>query len=30
MAEIHGSCDDRFGAVREALERNLQDEELGA
>ena len=30
MAEIHGRCDDRFGAVREALERNLQDEELGA
>ena len=30
MAEIHGSCDDRFGAVREALERNLQAEELGA
>jgi CubicO group peptidase (beta-lactamase class C family) len=30
MAEIHGSCDDRFGAVREALERNLQFEELGA
>jgi CubicO group peptidase (beta-lactamase class C family) len=30
MAEIHGSCDDRFGAVREALERNLQLEELGA
>ena len=30
MAEIHGSCEDRFGAVREALERNLQFEELGA
>ncbi len=30
MAEIHGSCEDRFGAVREALERNLQAEELGA
>ena len=30
MAEIHGSCEDRFGAVREALERNLRFEELGA
>ena len=30
MAEIHGSCDDRFGAVREALERNLHGDELGA
>jgi CubicO group peptidase (beta-lactamase class C family) len=30
MAEVHGTCDDRFGAVREALERNLQVEELGA
>jgi CubicO group peptidase (beta-lactamase class C family) len=30
MTEIHGTCDDRFGAVREALDRNLQGEELGA
>ena len=30
MTEIQGSCDDRFSAVREALERNLQGEELGA
>jgi CubicO group peptidase (beta-lactamase class C family) len=30
MTEIHGTCDDRFGAVREALERNLQGDELGA
>jgi CubicO group peptidase (beta-lactamase class C family) len=30
MAEVHGSCDDRFTAVREALARNLDGEELGA
>ena len=30
MAEVHGSCDDRFAAVREALARNLDGEELGA
>jgi CubicO group peptidase (beta-lactamase class C family) len=30
MAEVHGSCDDRFSGVREALERNLDTEELGA
>jgi CubicO group peptidase (beta-lactamase class C family) len=30
MSEIHGSCDDRFEAVREALDRNLQLDELGA
>ncbi len=30
MAEVHGSCDDRFSAVREALERNLDGDELGA
>ena len=30
MAEVHGSCDDRFSGVREALERNLEAEELGA
>ena len=30
MAEVHGSCDDRFSGVREALGRNLDAEELGA
>jgi CubicO group peptidase (beta-lactamase class C family) len=30
MAEVHGSCDDRFSAVREALARNLDGDELGA
>ena len=30
MAEVQGSCDDRFTAVREALARNLDGEELGA
>ena len=30
MAEVHGSCDDRFRAVREALEQHLDDDELGA
>ena len=30
MAEVHGSCDDRFAGVREALARNLDAEELGA
>jgi CubicO group peptidase (beta-lactamase class C family) len=30
MAEVHGSCDDRFAGVREALARNLDGEELGA
>jgi CubicO group peptidase (beta-lactamase class C family) len=30
MTDIQGSCDDRFSAVRTALERNLQAEELGA
>ena len=30
MAEVHGSCDERFGAVREALGRNLDADELGA
>ena len=30
MAEVHGSCDDRFAGVQEALERNLDAEELGA
>ena len=31
MADIHGSCDDRFEAVRSALARNLDSgEELGA
>jgi CubicO group peptidase (beta-lactamase class C family) len=31
MAEIHGTCDERFGPVRDALARNLDSgEELGA
>jgi CubicO group peptidase (beta-lactamase class C family) len=31
MAEIHGTCDDRFESVRSALERNIDSgEELGA
>ena len=30
MAEVHGSCDDRFAGVREALARNLDADELGA
>ena len=30
MAEVHGSCDDRFSGVREALERHLDADELGA
>ena len=30
MAEVHGNCDDRFTAVREALARNLEGDELGA
>ena len=30
VAEVHGSCDDRFSGVREALARNLDGEELGA
>ena len=31
MAELHGTCDERFSAVRDALERNLDSgEELGA
>src|SRR5215218_9221253 len=30
MAEVHGSCDDRFSGVREALARNLEADELGA
>jgi CubicO group peptidase (beta-lactamase class C family) len=30
MAEVHGSCDDRFSAVREVLERHLDGDELGA
>jgi CubicO group peptidase (beta-lactamase class C family) len=29
MAEVHGSCDDRFAGVREALARNLDADELG-
>ncbi len=30
MAEVHGSCDDRFSGVREALGRGLDGDELGA
>jgi CubicO group peptidase (beta-lactamase class C family) len=30
MAEVHGSCDDRLSGVREALERQLDGDELGA
>ncbi|MBM7806766.1 CubicO group peptidase (beta-lactamase class C family) [Geodermatophilus bullaregiensis] len=30
MAEVHGSCDDRFSGVREELERQLDGDELGA
>ena len=30
MPEVHGSCDDRFAGVREALASNLSAEELGA
>jgi CubicO group peptidase (beta-lactamase class C family) len=30
LSQVHGSCDDRFTAVREALARNLDGEELGA
>ena len=30
MAEVHGSCDDRFAGVREALARQLDGDELGA
>jgi CubicO group peptidase (beta-lactamase class C family) len=30
MAEVHGSCDDRFEGVRKALAQQLDGEELGA
>jgi CubicO group peptidase (beta-lactamase class C family) len=30
MAEVHGSCDDRFEGVRAALAQHLDDDELGA
>ena len=30
MAEVHGSCDDRFAGVREALAQQLDGDELGA
>ena len=30
MAEVHGSCDERFAGVREALAQQLDGEELGA
>ncbi|GAA1524038.1 serine hydrolase domain-containing protein [Actinomadura kijaniata] len=30
MAEIHGTCDERFGAVREALAASLERDDVGA
>jgi CubicO group peptidase (beta-lactamase class C family) len=30
VAEVHGSCDERFAGVRDALARQLDGEELGA
>ena len=30
MAEVHGTCDERFAGVREALARQLDGDELGA
>lgn len=30
MADVHGRCDDRFSAVRDALAQHLDGEELGA
>jgi CubicO group peptidase (beta-lactamase class C family) len=30
MAEVHGTCDDRFSAVRDALAAQLDGDELGA
>jgi CubicO group peptidase (beta-lactamase class C family) len=30
MAEVHGSCDDRFAGVRDALAERLDGEEVGA
>ena len=30
MAEVQGTCDDRFSGVRDALARRLDDDELGA
>jgi CubicO group peptidase (beta-lactamase class C family) len=30
MAEVHGSCDERFAGVREALSQQLDGDELGA
>ena len=30
MADVHGTCDERFSAVRAALARNLDGDELGA
>ncbi len=30
MAEVHGSCDERFAGVRDALAQRLDGEELGA
>ena len=30
MAEIHGVCDERFGAVRDALAESLDADDVGA
>ena len=30
LAEVHGSCDERFAGVRDALAQRLDGEELGA
>ena len=30
MAEVHGSCDERFSGVRDALAQHLDADELGA
>jgi CubicO group peptidase (beta-lactamase class C family) len=30
MADLHGTCDERFGAVREALAETLDDQDVGA
>ena len=30
MAEVHGSCDERFAGVRDALAQQLDGDELGA
>jgi len=30
MAEVHGMCEKRFGAVRDALAESLDGEDVGA